>query len=274
MEEENMVRYLLKEMIRPLYRHLKDKRLREFNKIYAKWGEYPRFSRVDGVEFLNYRFDIPDLPSFVWQFKELFVDEIYKFDSIHQEPIILDCGANIGTSCLYFKSIFPRAKIKAFEADRDIVDILQTNLSTNGIDDVEVIDRAVWIDDGGVEFSSEGADGGSIYGDDNLTKVDSIRLRDYLEDIRHIDMLKMDIEGAEYEVLRDCKGSLDGVKNLFVEYHSWSATDQKLSEILQIFEESGFRYHIESLTKRVHPFIDDQSDKDMDLQLNIFGVKR
>jgi len=33
-------------------------------------------------------------------------------------------------------------------------------------------------------------------------------------------MLKIDIEGAEYDVLKDCEDSLENVKNIFVEYHS------------------------------------------------------
>ncbi len=87
-------------------------------------------------------------------------------------------------------------------------------------------------------------------------------------------MLKIDIEGAEYEVLKDCQDSLDSVKNIFVEYHSWNSDNQKLSEILSIFERNNFRYYIEGLTHRKHPFINRGEDKNMDLQINIFGVKK
>ena len=238
-------------------------------------GGYERYIEVKDVRFLDYSFDIPDLPSFVWQFKELFVDELYKFNSNSKEPLIYDCGANIGMSCLYFKKLYPNAKIKAFEADLKIVKILKKNLSKNNVlNGVEIINSAVWINEKGLEFASEGADGGSIYGDKNKVKVSSIRLKDWLEKEEKIDMLKIDIEGAEYEVLKDCKNSLDNVDNLFVEYHSWNNSPQKLSEILEIFESNGFRYYIESLTHRKHPFINQGESENMDLQLNIFGVKR
>ena len=88
-------------------------------------GGYKRFERVDNVRFFKYLFDVPDIPSFIWQFKEIFVDEIYKFDSKDEEPVIYDCGANIGMSCLYFKILYPKARITAFEGDPIITDVLE-----------------------------------------------------------------------------------------------------------------------------------------------------
>jgi len=264
---------LIKNMLKPLYHYLKNKNEREFQRLCSKWGGYKRFERVNNVKFLKYSFDVPDLPSFIWQFKEIFVDEIYKFNSKNEEPIIYDCGANIGMSCLYFKILYPKARIKAFEADPIITDVLKLNLARNGINDVEIINKAVWIDYNGVEFGRDGADGGSIYLMSNKIKVDSIRLKDFLDDELEIDFLKIDIEGAEYEVLKDCADSLSKVRNIFVEYHSWYNKPQKLSEILRILEANNFRYYIENISKRKHPFISHTKQQNMDLQLNIFGVK-
>ncbi|HIE59432.1 MAG TPA: FkbM family methyltransferase [Hydrogenothermaceae bacterium] len=266
---------LLKEIVKPIYYYIKNKNLREFYKLYDRYGKFGRYVEVKDVKFLSYSFDVPDVMSFIWQFKEIFVEEIYKFNSDSDSPIIYDCGANIGMSCLYFKKLYPNSKIKAFEADPKLVKTLRKNLAKNRIlEGIEIIDKAVWIDYNGVEFSVEGADAGSIYGSRNKIKVASIRLKDFLETEERIDMLKIDIEGAEYEVLKDCKNSLNKVKNLFVEYHSWNKTDQKLSEILKIFEENGFRYYIENLTKRKTPFVNKGELGDMDLQLNIFGIRR
>jgi FkbM family methyltransferase len=268
------MKYLLKKMIKPLFYYIKNKNEREFYKLYDKWWKrHERYVEVKDVKFLSYTFDVPDLPSFIWQFKELWTDEIYKFQSTTEKPIIFDCGANIGMSCLYFKTLFPNAKIKAFEADPMIANILERNLSKNGINDIEIINKAVWIDNNGIEFGSEGADGGSINSSDNKIQIDSIRLKDLLEDEVKIDLLKIDIEGAEYHVLKDCSNSLNNVEKLFVEYHSWNNEHQKLSEILEIFERNGFRYYIEDIAKRKQPFINHAKEQNMDLQLNIFGVK-
>jgi len=238
-------------------------------------GGYKRYIEVKGVKFLNYTFDVPDLPSFLRQFKEIFVDEIYKFNTMEKEPVIYDCGANIGMSCLYFKTLYPNCKIKAFEGDPKIVQILRNNLARNNIlSNVEIINAAVWINNDGVEFSCDGADAGSIYGARNKLKVKSVRLRDFLEQEEKIDVLKIDIEGAEYEVLKDCKNSLYKVRYIFVEYHSWNNMNQRLSEILEILEQNGLRYYIENISKRNSPFVNTGKESPMDLQLNIWGVKR
>jgi len=108
----------------------------------------------------------------------------------------------------------------------------------------------------------------------NKTQIESIRLKDLLEKEEKIDLLKIDIEGAEYDVLLDCKDNLDNIDNLFVEYHSWNNRSQKLSKILKVLEENKFRYYIESVSKRKKPFINKDRDKNMDLQLNILPITR
>ena len=64
------------------------------------------------------------------------------------------------------------------------------------------------------------------------------------------------------------------MKNIFIEYHSWNSSPQKLSEILAVLEENNFRYFINTVCGRSQPFINKGEDQNMDLQLNIFGVKR
>ncbi len=268
------MKYLIKEMIKPIYYYIKDENLRQFYRLYNKYGKHKRFERVDNVKFLDYIIDVPDSPSFIWQFKEIFVDEIYRFESESDKPIIYDCGANIGISILYFKRIYPYSKIKAFEADPVISEILKINLQKNNINDVEVINKAVWIDYNGVYFGVEGADGGSIFKTNrSLIKVESIRLKDFLEKESHIDLLKMDIEGAEYNVILDCNESLRKAKYLFIEYHSLTNQSQKLDEILKILRNNNFRYYLENIKNKIkHPFMR-QIKGDMDLQVNIWAIR-
>jgi FkbM family methyltransferase len=264
---------LIYKIVCKVYGYTLNKNRWEFVRLFFTWVWRERYQMFNDVAFLNYKFDVPDSPSFTYQFKEIFVDEIYNFSSNKGCPIIYDCGANIGISCLYFKNIFPGSKIKAFEADPIIADILRNNLAKNNINDVEVINKAVWIDCHGIEFGVNGADGGSINAVDNKITIDSIRLKDFIDSEECIDLLKIDIEGAEYSVLEDCRNSLSRVKHLFIEYHSWSHLDQNLSQILDIFEENGFRFYIENLTHRKHPLINYGLNNEMDLQLNIFGTR-
>ncbi len=257
-----------------LYKFVKNPNERKFVLYSIIYGSKKRYEEKK-INFLNYKIRVPDALSFIWQFKEIFVDESYKFESKLTEPVIYDCGSNIGMSCIYFKKIFSGAKIKAFEADPKISRYLKENLNANGLNDVEVIDKAVWVNDGGVELNIEGADGSSIYTEGKKQKVSSIRLKDLLDSESRIDMLKMDIEGAENDVILDCGNSLKIVKNIFIEYHSFTNSQQKLSELLNVLEQNNFRYFIRNDSSRNMPLINktNKNNPAMDLQLNIFGYR-
>ena len=256
------------------YKFIKNPNERKFVLYSIIYGSKKRYKEKK-INFLNYKIRVPDALSFIWQFKEIFVDESYKFESELTEPVIYDCGSNIGLSCIYFKRIFPGAIIKAFEADPKISKYLKENLNANGLNDVEVIDKAVWVNDGGVELNIEGADGSSIYVEGKKQKVGSIRLKDLLDSESRIDMLKIDIEGAENDVILDCGNSLKIVNNIFIEYHSYTNSQQKLSELLNVLEQNNFRYFIRNDSSRNMPLINktNKSNPAMDLQLNIFGYK-
>ncbi|HWV30316.1 MAG TPA: FkbM family methyltransferase, partial [Dyadobacter sp.] len=88
-----------------------------------------------------------------------------------------------------------------------------------------------------------------------------------------IDFLKIDIEGAEIDVLHDCRGSLAHVQNLFVEFHSYIGNAQGLADVVKVFEENGFRYYVDTNQHRLRPFVNHRyrGNDVMDLQLNIFG---
>ncbi|MEO8399861.1 MAG: FkbM family methyltransferase [Ignavibacteriaceae bacterium] len=262
----------LKEKINIISRQVNDKNYREFLRLLIKFGSVLR-NETKKIDFLNYQITVVDCLSFIYQFKEIFVKGAYLFKTENSSPLIYDCGANIGVSCLYFKSIYPNAKIKAFEADPSIAKVLEQNLKNNSIIDVEVISKAVWTNNGGVEFSSDNADGGSIFGSKNKTKVESIRLKNLLEKEDKINLLKIDIEGAEAEVLEDCRQSLTNVERIFVEYHGWKNSPQKLDVVLSILTENNFRYFIESISELEKPFTDTTKIKETDLQLNIYAVK-
>src|SRR5205085_2620863 len=137
------------------------------------------------------------------QWDDLFVKQALRFEFSGSVPRIIDCGANIGLSSLYFKRLYPAARITAYEADPEIHGILSENLRRNGAADVESVNAAVWTQNGMINFLCEGADSGTLSelaGALNGTdrSVPSIRLRDVLAG-ETVDLLKIDIEGAERE---------------------------------------------------------------------------
>jgi FkbM family methyltransferase len=204
---------------------------------------------------------------------------VYKFNAERKSPVIIDCGANIGISVVYFKRLYPQAKIVAFEPDPVLFTLLEHNIASFQFDKVDLIQKAVWIDGNGVNFRPEGGHSGAIVvndiakNDGNTITAGSIRLKDVLQSFSTIDLLKMDIEGAENEVLLDCTRVLDRCEHVFVEYHSRKNQPQKLHTILELFSESGYRYHVQEAFCRTQPFIDRTCLVGMDLQLNLFFFK-
>jgi len=235
---------------------------------------FPRYTLSD-VSFLGHTIKIVDSASFASMKRELFDHEIYKFIADKKDPYIVDCGANIGLSIIYFKRLYPDAKIIAFEPDKNIFNVLRDNITIFGFSDVTLLDKGVWNKEGVLQFYAEGADGGRIATNDdtsNLIKIKTTRLREYLQ--HPVDFLKIDIEGAETEVLGDCCDLLDHVKNIFVEYHSFNKKQQTLDRILKILTDAGFRYYIQSLgVVSRSPLWKRESSGGIDMQLNIFAYK-
>lgn len=236
--------------------------------------EITRFTPVTRI-FLDHTLHIHDIASFYLCEKELFKSEMYKFKSNNSQPLIIDCGTNIGMSIIYFKQLYPDAHIIGFEADEYIFDFLKRNMDSYNFKDVKIINKAVYNMAGEFSFFNEGGAGGRIEPDDKIKpykKVNSVRLRAYLEN-KKIDFLKLDIEGAEYEVLKDCVDLLNNIEHIFVEYHSFPGRNQNLQEILSILSTAGFKYHIKEAYTTDLPYIERKLNVGMDLQLNIFGYR-
>ncbi|MGJ0329149.1 FkbM family methyltransferase [Aliarcobacter cryaerophilus] len=243
---------------------------------YTKLQLTPRFEELE-VGFYNCKIKVPDAASLLFLNHELFGLEIYKFNSEKTEPFIIDCGANIGLSVIYFKKLFPKAKVIAFEPDKKIFEYLQFNINSFEFNDVELINKGLWKEETTLKFFSEGADGGRIADEsmhENIIEIETVKLSSYLNKEKQIDFLKLDIEGSETEVLLESGTFLSKVKNIFIEYHSFSNQKQTLSTILSILEKNGFRYYIEHIgVKSNHPFINIRNYVGFDNQLNIFGYR-
>jgi FkbM family methyltransferase len=241
-------------------------------KLISKATEFGRYKDHE-FTFRGLNFEVTDFVSVAWQLKEYFDDGRMKFTAKTDTPVIYDCGANVGVSAIYFKTLYPKAKIKAFEPDQKIFRCLERNIKANHIIDVDLHCKAIWNSNDGVEFGSEGADGGSVYFKNNRILTPSVRLRDLLQKESFIDVLKLDIEGAEIDVLKDCDDELKKVKYLFVEYHSWLQNEQELDVLLNILKKNGFRYYISSIGEVLkQPFGKQFFLNGMDIQLDIYAI--
>lgn len=261
-------------MLKRIYRKLNPPALNEEDTLIELAHKTPRYTATD-FQYKQFRFFVSDFLSVAYQIKDYFGDNKMKFITSNHEPVIIDCGANVGVSVIYFKTLFPHAKIEAFEPDPQIASYFRKNLSYNNIHDVVFHEKAIWKNNDGISFGVEGADGGSVFLDsDKKIQIPSIRLKEILQNYTSIDLLKLDIEGAELEVLKDSRDELHKVKNLFVEYHSWQNNKQELDVLLKILTDNGFRYLITSIgAQAAQPFIKVDAYNGMDVQLNIYAFK-
>lgn len=264
---------LLREPARHLYQLLRDPEYRRWCALDARLGWTRRFTErrasVHGWELA-----MPDVASFLFAYREIFVNRIYDFKWRGDQPRILDLGANIGLSVLFFKTRYPGAQITALEADPAIFRYAEQNVHGNGYTDVELINKAAWNENTTLRFHAEGADGGRVAtpADANVIEVGAVDIRELLQ-ARQFDFLKMDIEGAEDAVLPAVGQFLSGISYVFLEYHSRVGEKQRLSELLGLLAEHGFRVNIQSLLDAPRPFIATPVRDGFDMQLNIFAWK-
>lgn len=210
-----------------------------------------------------------------WQ--EIFADEVYRFIPKNNKPYIIDGGANIGLSTLYFALRHPQSRIEAYEADPQIFQVLQHNIAAHRTQlkaNIQLHQQALWHSDTQLTFHEEGALAGSVVGDFRLTgktqTVTGINISRLLN--QTVDMLKLDIEGAENELMITLQPALPNIDYLFVEYHSLQLQTQQLGQLLLMLSNAGFRYHIrEAAPLAKHPMVEKLSiSRLFDMQLNIW----
>jgi FkbM family methyltransferase len=256
--------------IKHLYLLLKSRNYRKLTAYYSLYGNQARYHDKT-INCCGRKLNIPDVASFISMYEEIFVNKIYEINSV--SPKILDLGANIGMSILWFKQNYPDSEIVAYEADEVIFQYLKNNVSE--CNNVTLHNEAVWHEDATLSFCSEGADAGRVDESSPAEKVfvQAKDIRKILKEEGPFDYIKMDIEGAESTVLPACRGMLANTQYVFCEYHSSEGSEQKLDEILSILRSEGFRIHIQTITVSMQPFIKRSIKVGFDMQLNIFAWK-
>lgn len=202
------------------------------------------------VKCFNYDVRINDGANFHVLYNDIFIHGIYYFRSRRNDPVILDCGSNIGMSILYFKHIYPQARIIGFEPDPAIFPYLQENISRNGLTNVQLVQSALSGREGTLTFYSDGKYGSCLANHfpadipDGWSKyeVPCVRLRDYLSN--PVDFVKMNIEGPEWDVLADADDALRMVREMAIEYHHLPGLPRTLHKILELLHRKGFEYAV------------------------------
>lgn len=199
------------------------------------------------VNILGWDLDFVDGPALASCLDVLVLKGWNDFASEKDAPFILDCGANIGISALNYKRRYPKARIIAFEPDPRIVGVLRRNLRKNGADDVMVVEAALWTRGGEMPFYCEGVDGSRIVsgsGSAGGTSVRTVDIADYLTE--PVDLIKMDIEGAEFDVVPHMADTLGLVENMVIECHLDNREIGRFARILETLGAAGYGVSVNS----------------------------
>ncbi|WP_201575847.1 FkbM family methyltransferase [Psychrobacter immobilis] len=144
------------------------------------------------------------------------------------EPIIVDIGANIGSFSIYAHTLNKHLNptIYAFEPHPDNANLTEANFKRNRLANYHILQKAVAGKDGVASFDISGAfDSFKLNAkSDKTMQVETVELSTFCirNGIDRIHLLKIDIEGGEYEVIKhDLNFINQKVEIMFIEYHNF-----------------------------------------------------
>ncbi len=183
--------------------------------LYARGVEYP----------LNCRYNSSDRQVFRTVFEQCEYDCL---DDVKDVRLVVDCGANVGYSSIYFLARFPQAKVICLEPDSKNFAILERNLKPYG-DRVKLLQTGVWSHTTGLtvcrgEFR-DGLEWATQVRESRDGETPDVQATDLGTVLREsgfekIDILKIDIERSETEVFaRNYAEWLGKTRNMVIELH-------------------------------------------------------
>lgn len=184
-------------------------------------------------------------------FQEIFENGEYrpiKEWNLPSDSIVLDLGANVGLSAVYFASVLPEAKIVSVEPDHSNCESIRrscSDLIASG--KVQVVEAFVAAKDGSARIDRStrswafrmASDSASVAEPDGTAAVAdrvacvSIPTLMLQSGVTRIDLLKCDIEGSEAELFAHCQEWIGSVSHLIVETHAPYKIDQLIRQLDQ-----------------------------------------
>jgi FkbM family methyltransferase len=184
----------------------------------------------------------------IWSIKETILDGFYTRYSVPIQDgwYVLDVGAGIGDFSLYAAYGNPNTKVYAYEPFLESYQILVRNINLNGFENIQPVNSALWRESGilrldissGEPLQIMSMDPGEDVDVQGAVKVKAISLAGVFDQhgIDHFDIIKLDCEGAEYEILMNTSGEIfNKIDRIIMEYHDIDETyhHQKLASFLK-----------------------------------------
>ncbi len=195
---------------------------RAITRLNFKKISLPQYEFVEGLGHpVRMRSNTSDQAVLTQVFRD---NEFGALTGIDNVRLIIDCGAYIGLSALWFLNRYPAARIITIEPDRENYKILCKNLRSYG-DRVRKLYAAVWpgkarltVKRGDSYWATRIEEGGAP----GTTKIRGVSIDDLIAEsgLDMVDILKIDIEGSEEILfLNNSSSWVPKVRNIAIELH-------------------------------------------------------
>lgn len=199
----------------------------------------------------------------IWCLKETLIDRFYEKygEKLQNGWTVVDIGAGLGDFSVHAAHKFPDNQVFAFEPFAESFKLLERNLADNKICNVHIFQQAVG-QTGSLVLdlsrneplqitSRQNGDGASTSANGNghgsrTQQVTSLSLNEVFVQnaIRRCDLLKMDCEGAEYDILLNARPeALERVQRLVMEYHD-GLTSFSHRDLVALLTALGFKVRL------------------------------
>ena len=224
-------------------------------KIFKNWYIYPKvyyklindkfviFKTKTGLR-IKIRVRSTDLMALtnVWMINEYDIENF----KINTNDIIIDIGAHIGLFSLLVSQLCKTGKILSFEPVRENFDLLVSNLKLNHIENVLPFNMAISKNLDKLNlFLNDDQSAHSIFPKSSESiSVESTSLQKIFEEnkISSCKLLKLDCEGAEYEIIDSLPSEyLNKIQNIVMEYHSADTKPELVKNLIQKIKNAGFK---------------------------------
>jgi FkbM family methyltransferase len=162
--------------------------------------------------------------------------------------VVVDIGAQVGLFTL--KAAAFAKSVSSYEPGSSNFRLLKENVERNSLHNVQLHQTALWSSKGKVKFTEGGAGFVSDLGGTRADyEVETTTLDSVVAEAGHVDLLKMDIEGAEYDVFPHCEaGTLRRIEKIVAEVHVFAPDHaRRLEGIVRQLKDSGFSVSLQSI---------------------------
>jgi FkbM family methyltransferase len=182
---------------------------------------------------------------------EVFIDKPYVSHSgyaIAPHDVVVDVGANIGAYTIYAASRFPSVSVFALEPVKELRKRLEHNVRRNGLTNVVTFPFALGGKDSEETIWVDGSSSSIVY-DNNSGKSEVIHTTTFAHFLErsglgYVDVLKMDIEGAEFDVFQTLTPVvLRRIHRVTMEFHKVSEEKSARALVMQLHT-NGFRIDV------------------------------